>query len=35
MARRIGEAVARAYQGNLNFTYGDNEKTIRVQWVSK
>jgi hypothetical protein len=35
MARRIGEAVARAYQGNLEYTYGDNEKTIRVQWVSK
>lgn len=35
MARRIGEAVARAYQGDLDFTYGDNEKTIRVQWVSK
>lgn len=33
MARRIGEAVARAYQGDLNFTYGDNEKTIRVVWV--
>ena len=35
MARRIGEAVARAYQGDLNFTYGDNEKFIRVQWISK
>jgi len=35
MARRIGEAVTRAYQGELTFTYGDNEKTIRVQWVSK
>lgn len=35
MARRIGEAVARAYQGDLDFTYGDNEQTIRVQWVSK
>jgi NMD protein affecting ribosome stability and mRNA decay len=35
IARRIGEAVTRAYQGELNFTYGDNEKTIRVQWVSK
>jgi len=35
IARRIGEAVARAYQGDLEFTYGDNEKTIRVQWESK
>ena len=35
VARRIGEAVARAYQGDLSFTYGENEKSIRVQWVSK
>lgn len=35
MARRIGEAVVRAYQGNLDYTYGDNEKIIRVQWESK
>jgi hypothetical protein len=35
MARRIGEAVVRAYQGDLTFTYGDNEKTIRVNWVSR
>ncbi|GAB4340767.1 MAG: BCAM0308 family protein [Desulfobulbaceae bacterium] len=35
IARRIGEAVARAYQGDLQFTYGDNEKTIRVQWESR
>jgi len=35
MARRIGESVVRAYQGNLDYTYGDNEKTIRVQWMSK
>ena len=35
MARRIGEAVVRAYQGNMSFTYGDNEKSVRVQWVSK
>ena len=33
IARRIGEAVARAYQGDLTFTYGDNEKSIRVQWM--
>lgn len=35
MARRIGEAVVRAYQGDLTFTYGDNEKTIRVNWLSR
>ena len=35
MARRIGEAVSRAYQGELDYTYGDNEKTIRVKWISK
>ncbi len=32
MARRIGEAISRAYQGDLSFTYGDGEKTIRVLW---
>ncbi len=32
IARRIGEALARAYQGDLSFTYGDGEKTIRVFW---
>ncbi len=32
MARRIGEALARAYQGELEFQYGDAEKTIRVYW---
>lgn len=35
IARRLGEAVARAYQGDLSFTYGDNEKSIRVEWVRK
>ena len=35
MARRIGEAVVRAYQGDLTFTYGDNEKTVRVNWLSR
>jgi len=35
IARRLGEAVARAYQGDLSFTYGDNEKSIRVEWMSK
>jgi len=32
IARRIGEAVNKAYQGNLDFSYGDNEKIIRVSW---
>ena len=32
IARRIGEAISRAYQGEFSFTYGDNEKTIRVLW---
>lgn len=32
IARRIGEAISRAYQGDLTFTYGDGEKTIRVFW---
>jgi hypothetical protein len=32
IARRIGEAVNKAYQGNLDFSYGDNEKIIRVKW---
>lgn len=32
IARRIGEAVSHAYQGDLSFTYGDGEKTIRVLW---
>jgi len=35
IARRLGEAVARAYQGDLTFNYGDNEKSIRVEWLSK
>ncbi|MDQ7838055.1 MAG: BCAM0308 family protein [Thermodesulfobacteriota bacterium] len=32
MARRIGEALSRAYQGEFSFQYGDAEKTIRVYW---
>lgn len=35
MARRIGDAIVRAYQGDMSFTYADNEKSIRVQLVSK
>lgn len=33
LARRIGEAISRAYQGDLSFTYGDGEKTIRGFWT--
>jgi len=32
LARRIGEALSKAYQGTLEFTYGDGEKSIRVYW---
>jgi len=32
IARRIGEALARAYQGDFSFQYGDGEKIIRVYW---
>jgi hypothetical protein len=30
LARRIGEALKHAYQGDLDFTYGDGEKGIRM-----
>lgn len=32
VARRIGEALNRAYQGDLDFTYGDGDKIIRLTW---
>lgn len=32
IARRIGEALARSYQGNFSFKYLDGEKSIRVFW---
>ncbi|MDQ7055715.1 MAG: hypothetical protein Q9M89_04210 [Persephonella sp.] len=32
LARRIGEAVHRAYKGNLNFQYPEGTKYIRVHW---
>ena len=31
IARRIGEAVARAYKGDMSLPYGD-KKTIQVLW---
>lgn len=32
IARRIGEALSRSYQGKYNFQYADGEKSIRVCW---
>jgi NMD protein affecting ribosome stability and mRNA decay len=32
IARRIGEALSRSYQGNYTFRYADGEKSIRVFW---
>ncbi len=33
LARRLGEALKHAYQGDLAFTYGDGEKIIRLTWI--
>lgn len=32
LARRIGEAVHAAWQGDLSFHYNDGEKLLRVHW---
>ena len=32
VARRIGESLMRAYQGELSLQYADGEKRIRVYW---
>lgn len=32
VARRLGAAVERAYKGQLDYTYGDDEKSIKVVW---
>jgi len=32
VARRIGEALARAYKGDLSYQYAEGEKRIRVYW---
>lgn len=32
VARRIGDAIRRSYQGELAFTYGDGEKSIQLTW---
>jgi NMD protein affecting ribosome stability and mRNA decay len=32
IAKRIGEALSKSYQGNFTFMYLDGEKSIRVLW---
>jgi hypothetical protein len=32
LARRIGDALGRAYKGELSFQYAEAEDNIRVQW---
>ena len=32
VARRIGDALSRAYDGDLSFRYADSERSIRVCW---
>ncbi len=32
LARRIGDALARSYQGDLSVHYGEAEKSVRVRW---
>lgn len=32
IARRIGEALARSYQGTYDYTYSNGEDAIRVSW---
>jgi NMD protein affecting ribosome stability and mRNA decay len=32
VARAIGDALAKAYKGELSFKYPDAEKTLRVRW---
>jgi hypothetical protein len=33
LARRIGEAVHHAYQGELEFHYNPDENLLRVHWT--
>jgi NMD protein affecting ribosome stability and mRNA decay len=33
LARRIGDSISRAYQGQYTFQYDDNYNRIRIQWV--
>ncbi len=32
LAKRIGEAVRRSYQGEYSLEYGDGEKSVRIKW---
>lgn len=32
LARRIGDSISRAYQGEYSFQYADNYNRIRIQW---
>jgi NMD protein affecting ribosome stability and mRNA decay len=32
LARRIGEALFRSYQGEFNFQYAEGDRSIRVSW---
>ncbi len=32
IARRLGQALARAYQGELDLRYGDGEKSVLISW---
>lgn len=32
VARRLSEAIEKSYKGQLDYIYGDDEKTIRVRW---
>jgi hypothetical protein len=33
LARRIGEAISNAYEGDLNITYGPEDYVVRVTWA--
>lgn len=33
VARRIGESLARSYQGAMDLRYGEGEDTVRVTWT--
>ena len=33
IARRIGEAIHSAYEGNLDVTYGPGDYVVRVTWT--
>lgn len=32
LARRLGEAIHRAYQGNYDLQYLEDEKFVRISW---